>query len=125
MARTKQQQPESNPSLSIKSVTKSSVWDIQENDVFRMWEAACKDAEVKENVKHYIQMWEQTKKQVTDLKDKMSSEFDRQTQNTEDQKKLQEKLVEMENAYFDLQMENVNLRNELKSIKRMNSDDEL
>ena len=30
----------------------------------------------------------------------------------------------MENAYFDLQMENVNLKNELKSIKRMNSEDE-
>jgi hypothetical protein len=69
-------------------------------------------------------MWEQSKKQVTDLKEKMSSEFDRQTQNSEDQKKLQEKLVEMENAYFDLQMENVNLKNELKSIKRLNSDDE-
>lgn len=76
------------------------------------------------DVKHYIQMWEQTKKQVTDLKDKMSSEYDRQTQNTEDQKKLQDKLVEMENAYFDLQMENVNLKNELKSIKRLNSEDE-
>ena len=77
------------------------------------------------DVKHYIQLWEQTKKQVTDLKEKMSTEVDRQSQNTEDQKKLQEKLVEMENAYFDLQMENVNLKNELKSIKRMNSEDEL
>lgn len=53
MARTKQQVPESNPSLSIKAVTKSSVWDIQENDVLRMWEAATKDAEVKENIQHY------------------------------------------------------------------------
>ena len=77
------------------------------------------------DVKHYIQLWEQTKKQVTDLKEKRSSEVDRQSQNNEDQKKLQEKLVEMENAYFDLQMENVNLKNELKSIKRMNSEDEL
>ena len=77
------------------------------------------------DVKHYINQWEQAKKQVTDLKEKMSSEVDRQSQSTEDQKKLQEKLVEMENAYFDLQMENVNLKNELKSIKRMNSDDEL
>ena len=77
------------------------------------------------DVKHYIQLWEQTKKQVTDLKEKMSTEVDRQSQNNEDQKKLQEKLVEMENAYFDLQMENVNLKNELKSIKRMNSEDEL
>ena len=57
MARTKQQAPESNPSLSIKSVTKSSVWDIQENDVIRMWDAASKDSEVKENVKHYIQIF--------------------------------------------------------------------
>jgi len=57
MARTKQQQPESNPSLSIKSVTKSSVWDIQENDVFRMWEAATKDAEVKENISRYIDLF--------------------------------------------------------------------
>ena len=54
----------------------------------------------------------------------MSSEVDRQTQNSEDQKKLQEKLVEMENAYFDLQMENVNLKNELKSIKRLNSSED-
>lgn len=76
------------------------------------------------DVKHYIAMWEQTKKQVTDLKEKMSSEVDRHSQNTEDQKKLQEKLVEMENAYFDLQMENVNLKNELKSIKRLNTEDE-
>ena len=57
MARTKQQQPESNPSLSIKAVTKSSVWDIQENDVFRMWEAASKDAEVKENITHYLDIF--------------------------------------------------------------------
>ena len=57
MARTKQQQPESNPSLSIKAVTKSSVWDIQENDVIRMWEAASKDAEVKENVNHYLDIF--------------------------------------------------------------------
>ena len=77
------------------------------------------------DVKHYIQLWEQTKKQVTDLKEKMSNEVDRQSQSNEDQKKLQEKLVEMENAYFDLQMENVNLKNELKSIKRMNSEDEI
>ena len=76
------------------------------------------------DVKHYIQMWEQAKKQVTDLKEKVSSEADRKAQNSEDQKKLQDKLVEMENAYFDLQMENVNLKNELKSLKRLNSDDE-
>ena len=57
MARTKQEKPESNPSLSIKAITKSSVWDIQENDVLRMWEAATKDAEVKENVQHDLDIF--------------------------------------------------------------------
>ena len=76
------------------------------------------------DVKHYITQWEQAKKQVTDLKEKMSTEVDKQSQSSEDYRKLQEKLVEMENDYFDLQMENVNLRNELKSIKRLNSSED-
>ena len=76
------------------------------------------------DIKHYIDMWEDSKKQIADLKGKMSTEADKQTQNSEDFKKLQEKLAEMENAYFDLQMENVNLKNEIKSIKRLNFEDE-
>jgi predicted RNase H-like nuclease (RuvC/YqgF family) len=77
------------------------------------------------DVKHYIALWEQAKKQVTDLKTKMSTEVDRQTQSSEEFKELQNRLAEMENAYFDLQMENVNLKNELKSLKRISGDDEL
>ena len=76
------------------------------------------------DVKHYIAMWEQSKKQITDLKNKMSTEVDKQSQSSEDYKKLQDKLAEMDNAYFDLQMENVNLKNEIKSMKRLNLDDE-
>ena len=57
MARTKQTLQESNSTLSIKSITKSSVWDIQENDVFRMWDAAAKDTEVKENIHHYLDIF--------------------------------------------------------------------
>ena len=44
---------ESNNMLTLKALTKSSVWDIQENDVFRLWEGAEKDSEVRENVRHY------------------------------------------------------------------------
>jgi len=40
--------------LTLKTLTKSSVWDIQENDIFRLWEGAEKDAEVKDNVHHYV-----------------------------------------------------------------------
>ena len=40
--------------LSLKTLTKSSVWDVQENDIFRMLETAEKDAEVKDNLRHYV-----------------------------------------------------------------------
>ena len=39
--------------LTLKTLNKSNVWDIQENDVFRMWEAAEKDADLKDNFRHY------------------------------------------------------------------------
>ncbi len=39
--------------LSLKNLTKSSVWDVQENDIFRLLESAEKDAELKDNVRHY------------------------------------------------------------------------
>jgi len=40
--------------LTLKTLTKSNVWDIQENDIFRMWEAAEKDADLKGNMRHYV-----------------------------------------------------------------------
>lgn len=41
-------------SLTLKTINKSNVWDIQENDVFRMLEVAEKDSDMRENIKHYI-----------------------------------------------------------------------
>ncbi len=40
--------------LTLKTLTKSSVWDVQENDIFRLWDSADKDAEVKDNLRHYV-----------------------------------------------------------------------
>lgn len=40
--------------LTLKTLNKSNVWDIQENDVFRMLEVAEKDADLADNFKHYI-----------------------------------------------------------------------
>ena len=39
--------------VTLKTLTKSNVWDLQENDVFRMWEAAEKDADLKDNMRRY------------------------------------------------------------------------
>lgn len=41
-------------SLTLKTLNKSNVWDMQENDIFRMIEAAEKDADIKENIRHYM-----------------------------------------------------------------------
>lgn len=40
--------------LTLKTLNKSNVWDIQENDVYRMWNAAEKEADLKENVRQYV-----------------------------------------------------------------------
>ena len=48
---TKEEQ--TNKTLNLKTLTKSTVWDIQENDVFRMLEEAEKDPEIKESLRHY------------------------------------------------------------------------
>ena len=40
--------------LSLKNLTKSNVWDIQENDVFRLWAQAERDADLRDNKRHYI-----------------------------------------------------------------------
>ena len=42
-----------NKALSLKSLTKSTVWDVEEEDIFRMLEAVEKDAELKDNLRHY------------------------------------------------------------------------
>jgi len=44
----------SKKALTLKTLTKNSVWDINENDVFRMCEDAEKDQELKENMARYV-----------------------------------------------------------------------
>lgn len=40
--------------LTLKTLNKSNVWEIQENDVFRLWEKAEKDLDVKDNTRRYV-----------------------------------------------------------------------
>lgn len=40
--------------LTLKTLNKSNVWELQENDIFRLWEAGEKDADLKDNIRHYI-----------------------------------------------------------------------
>ena len=40
--------------ITLKTLNKSNVWELQENDVFRIWSAGEKDADMTENINRYI-----------------------------------------------------------------------
>lgn len=47
-------QKEKSEGIQLKTLTKSNIWDMQENDVLRMLEEAEKDAEVRDSLTYYL-----------------------------------------------------------------------
>ncbi|MCD8297080.1 MAG: hypothetical protein LUC88_05850 [Prevotella sp.] len=43
-------------SLTLKTLNKSNVWDLNENDIIRLLEAGGKDADTKDNLHHYLEI---------------------------------------------------------------------
>ena len=41
-------------SLTLRTLTKSNIWDIQENDVFRLLDTAERESDLRENMRHYV-----------------------------------------------------------------------
>ena len=72
MAKTKQQ-PEDTNVVSLKTLTKSSVWDVQENDIFRMLDSGIKDADIRENLRHYIDLI-RSAFEIIDIKEDVNKE---------------------------------------------------
>lgn len=115
----------SNPNYKSAVLTSINIAERLMDNTDMLLKLQTENYQLDNDVKHYISMWENAKRQVTDLKEKMSTEFDRTSQSSEEFKKMQEKLAEMENAYFELQMENVNLKNDIKTLRKLNKKDEL
>ena len=113
-----------NPNFKTAVLTALNIAEKLMDNTDMMLKLQTENHQLDNDVKHYITLWEQSKKQVTDLKTQMTSEVDKQAQTSEETRILQDKLAEMETAYFDLQMENVNLKNEIKSMKRLSFEDE-
>ena len=40
--------------LTLKTLNKSNVWDVQENDIFRLWQKTENDGDAKESARHYM-----------------------------------------------------------------------
>ena len=63
---------------------------------------------------HYIKLWEDSKKNFMQSKDNMDKLKEQGRQENAKFKELEDKCSEYENAIFDLQMENVQLKSELE-----------
>lgn len=66
--------------LSLKNLTKSSVWDIQENDVFRMLNNGSKEVDVKDNLRHYVDIFRSafTMEELKDDNPAISKSYEKQ-----------------------------------------------
>ena len=74
------EQEKGKETLTLKNLTKSNVWDIQENDILRLLEGAEKDPETKDNIRHFIDiirsafMIEEVKDDSKAMKDKYTKQ---------------------------------------------------
>ncbi len=67
--------------------------------------------------KYYLKMWEDAKQNTRQYEDNMSEMKNQKRENDEKFKELQAKCTEYENSFFDLQMENIQLKSELEKWK--------
>lgn len=67
--------------------------------------------------KYYLKMWEDAKKNNMHYKDNMSELKSQQKAHDDQVKTLTAKCAEYENSFFDLQMENIQLKSELEKLK--------
>ncbi len=78
---------------------------------------AAKEQTEKES-QRYLQMWDEAKKSFMQYKDEAAKANDERKDSEEKYRRLEARCSEYENSYFDLQMENVRLKNELEKLQR-------
>jgi cell division protein ZapA len=66
---------------------------------------------------YYMKMWEQSKKHSQQNKEDVGEIKDKLKDSRERIKELSAKCAEYENNFFDIQMENIRLKNELEKMK--------
>lgn len=67
--------------------------------------------------KYYMKLWEDSKTTDLQYKENMSALKDKVSESETKVKEIQEKCNEYESSFFDLQMENIQLKSELKKLK--------
>ncbi len=75
-------------------------------------------AQLEKDVEHYMQLWEEAKKSFQQHKEATDKMTEEKKEMEERYKLLQDKCSEFENSFFDLQMENIRLKNEMDKRRR-------
>ena len=67
--------------------------------------------------KYYLKMWEDAKKNFAQYKESIADMKNQKKESDERFKELQTRCTEYENSFFDLQMENIQLKSDLEKLK--------
>ncbi|MCI8608251.1 MAG: cell division protein ZapA [Firmicutes bacterium] len=74
--------------------------------------------QLEKDAQHYLKMWDEAKKSFLQYKESAAKNSEEKKEAEERYQKLQDKCSEFENSFFDLQMENIKLKNELDKYRR-------
>lgn len=73
---------------------------------------------LEKDTEHYIKMWEEAKKNFVQYKEQAAKTIEEKQESEERYKELQARCSEFENSFFELQMENLQLKSELEKYKK-------
>ena len=76
--------------------------------------------QLEKDTKHYLKMWDEAKKSFALYKENAAKAAEEKKESDDKYKELQARCSEFENSFFDLQMENLQLKNELDKYKKSN-----
>lgn len=89
---------------------------FEAQDKIEMLKAA-KD-QIEKDSQHYLEMWEEAKKSFVAYKENALKAQEQKKGSDARLRQLQEKCSEFENSFFDLQMENIQLKDEVDKLKK-------
>ncbi len=92
------------------------------DEYFEAKEEIRKLEEVRENLQkdteHYLKLWDEAKKNFAQYKEQAAKTMEEKKESEEKYKELEARCSEFENSFFDLQMENLQLKSELEKYKK-------
>ena len=76
--------------------------------------------QMEKDAQHYMNMWDEAKKSFLQYKESAARTSEEKREAEERYRQLQDKCSEFENSFFDIQMENIKLKQELDKYRRTN-----